>query len=282
MLAQRRGQRQFDVIGESLLPLFESEGARLDEGSRTAVAYEVAAAFNKSKLSAELIAKRNLEPTELAKHVLASHAIAAQPFSDTEKAFYQRIIEESCAYIVDIASQLPAFTEQTFAEVLKREDQIIIRTDQILQEVRRIREQLDPMTEAGRFEEDYRKGVARNLDALQLLGVDASSANRRHRLSVAYIALSVEQKPQSFSKNEHLTLSMAVDASKDAEDEIERERVSVDEALGLSRCLLIRGLAGSGKTTLLQWIAVNSATNSFGEHLSDWNDTIPFFIRLRQ
>src|SRR2546421_5821152 len=61
VLAQRRGQRQFDVIGEkigeNLLPLFESEGARLDEGSRTAVAYEVAAAFNKSKLSAELIAK---------------------------------------------------------------------------------------------------------------------------------------------------------------------------------------------------------------------------------
>src|SRR5437879_3646243 len=56
-LAQRRGQRQFDTIGEkvgeSLLPLFEIEGAHLDEGSRTAVAFAVAEAFNKLKLSSE-------------------------------------------------------------------------------------------------------------------------------------------------------------------------------------------------------------------------------------
>ena len=69
-LAQRRGQRQFDAfgekVGESLLPLFEGEGARLDEGSRIAVAHKVAAAFNKSKLSSDLLAERNLEPTDLA------------------------------------------------------------------------------------------------------------------------------------------------------------------------------------------------------------------------
>jgi len=73
-LAQRRGQRQFETIGEkvgeSLLPLFQSEGASLDEGDRTAVALAVAEAFNKSKLSSSLLAKYNLEPTELAKHVL--------------------------------------------------------------------------------------------------------------------------------------------------------------------------------------------------------------------
>jgi hypothetical protein len=73
-LAQRRGQRQFDTIGEkvgkSILPLFEIEGARLDEGSRTAVALAVAEAFNKLKLSSELLAKHNLEPTKLAKHIL--------------------------------------------------------------------------------------------------------------------------------------------------------------------------------------------------------------------
>ena len=58
-LALRRGQRQFDIIGEkvgeSLLPLFEIEGIHFDEGSRIAVAYEVAAAFNKSMLSSALL-----------------------------------------------------------------------------------------------------------------------------------------------------------------------------------------------------------------------------------
>src|SRR5712691_7186394 len=75
-LAQRRGQRQFETIGEkvgeSLLPLFEIESARLGEGDRTAVALAVAEAFNKSKLSSELLVQRNLEPTELAKHVLTT------------------------------------------------------------------------------------------------------------------------------------------------------------------------------------------------------------------
>src|SRR5712692_7143337 len=92
-LAQRRGQRQFETIGEkvgeSLLPLFESESARLDEGDRTAVAIAVAEAFNKSKLSSELLAERNLEPTKLAKHVLTTQPTATRDFSAAGTALYQ-------------------------------------------------------------------------------------------------------------------------------------------------------------------------------------------------
>src|SRR6266516_7799651 len=40
MLAQRRGQRQFErigeMVGENLLPIFEREGAGLDDNSKTA------------------------------------------------------------------------------------------------------------------------------------------------------------------------------------------------------------------------------------------------------
>ena len=57
--------------------------------------------------------------------------------------------------------------------------------------------------------------------------------------------------------------------------------ISVDEALAHSQRLFIRGLAGSGKTTLLQWIAVTSASQSFKKPLENWNDTLPFYIRLR-
>ncbi|MFL5698561.1 MAG: NACHT domain-containing protein, partial [Ktedonobacteraceae bacterium] len=289
-LAQRRGQRQFDTIGEkvgeSLLPLFEIEGAHLDEGSRIAVAHEVASAFNKSKLSSELLAKRNLEPGELARYVLAGHSIAAQPFSDAEKAFYQRIIEVSCAYIVDIASQLPAFTERTFAEVLKREDQLLARTDEILQEIRHVREQLNPVVATERFEIDYRLSIARKLDELQLVGADVSLPNRRHRLSVAYITLSVEQKSDQkiplLEKNEIPAHPVVAEAPEDHQENISSNIVSVDTALTRSHRLLIRGLAGSGKTTLLQWIAVKSATKTFEGQLSDWNDRLPFYIRLRQ
>ena len=45
---------------------------------------------------------------------------------------------------------------------------------------------------AARFEEDYRRAVIRKLDELELFGVDAPATSRRHRLSIAYITLSVE------------------------------------------------------------------------------------------
>ena len=285
-LAQRRVQRQFDTIGEkvgeSLLPLFEIESARLDEASLTAVALAVADAFDKVKLSSELLVKHNLEPTKLAKQVLTTNLAGIQLFSETEKAFYQRIIEESCAYIVDIASQLPSFTEKTFAEVLQRDDQIITSVNKILQEVRRIRDKVDPMTEAGRFEEDYCKTVARKLDELQLFGTNLSNASRRYRLSVAYVTLSVAQKSPLITKTEHNIGIVKAEASEDAYTEAILDRVAVDTALARSRRLFIRGPAGSGKTTLLQWIAVKSSSRSFSGYLSDLNNTLPFFIRLRQ
>ncbi len=284
-IAQRRGQRQFETIGEkvgeSLLPLFQSESAHLDEGDRTAVALMVAEAFNKSKLSSNLLAKYNLEPSALAKHVLATQPAATRDFSESATTLYQRIIQESCQYIVDIASQLPAFNEHTFAEVLKREDQLTNRAEQILQEVRRIREWLNP-TAVGHFEEDYCKAVVRNLDEIQLFGTDISNANRRHRLSIAYIQLSVEQKTSELFNNNKETHVISTNLVEGAKDEVARDITLVENILAHSRYLLIRGEAGSGKTTLLQWIAVKSASKSFDKQLSDWNGTFPFYIRLRQ
>ena len=73
VLAQRRGQRQFETIGEkiaeNLLPLFQMEGIRLKENSRTAVAQAVATALNKSRFTSQLLVEHNLEPTKLAKHI---------------------------------------------------------------------------------------------------------------------------------------------------------------------------------------------------------------------
>src|SRR6266568_895282 len=146
LFAQRKGERQFadvgDKIGQSLLPLFEIEGARLDDNERTAVALAVAETFNRAKLSSELLAERNLQPAQLVQYMLSVHSITSYYFGEAAAELYKRIIKESCTYIVDIASRLPSFTEHTFAEVLKREDQIIAKTDEILEELRRMREQL--------------------------------------------------------------------------------------------------------------------------------------------
>jgi hypothetical protein len=260
LLAQRRGARQFETIGEqvgeSLLPLFQAEGAGLDDGDRTAVAMAVVATFKRSKISSELLTKRDLEPIQLAHYMLNVNPDATRDFSEAATELYRRIMKESCTFIVDIASQLPTFTERSFAEVLRRENQLIGISQDILEMLRKIREQLDPMVEAERFEIEYRQAVARNLDVLQLIGVDVSLPNRRHRLSVAYITLSVTQTVASLFS----TIEPPTDIAK---DELTRMVIFVDAMLASTSRLLVRGFAGSGKTTLLQWIAVRAATKSF-------------------
>src|SRR5881227_1517354 len=86
LFAQRKGERQFadvgDKIGQSLLPLFEIEGARLDDSERTAVALAVAETFNKAKISSELLAECNLQPTRLAQHMLFVHSITNYHFGE--------------------------------------------------------------------------------------------------------------------------------------------------------------------------------------------------------
>src|SRR5260370_37435696 len=68
--AQRRGQRQFEEIGEqvgeNLLPIFEKDGANLDEESRTAVALAVAETLN--TVSSAILAQHNYAPAALPKN----------------------------------------------------------------------------------------------------------------------------------------------------------------------------------------------------------------------
>src|SRR5260370_12488149 len=91
-LAQRRVQRQFDTIGEkvgeSLLPLFEIESARLDEASLTAVALAVADAFDKVKLSSRWLVNLNLEPTKLPKQDLTTNLTGIQHYSEPAQHIY--------------------------------------------------------------------------------------------------------------------------------------------------------------------------------------------------
>src|SRR6266702_2082024 len=135
-ITRRRAQRQLeeigDKVGESLLPIFEKEGASLDEASRTAIAFAVAETLNTA--SSEVLAQHDLDPSKLASYLLA-HPVAAQYFNETEQLLYQSIISRSCHYIVAIASGLPTFTEHTFAEVLKRESQLLKIAEQTLRAV---------------------------------------------------------------------------------------------------------------------------------------------------
>jgi hypothetical protein len=290
VIIQQRAKRQLEGIGErvaeSLLPVFEIEGVHLDEGSRNAVAMAVVKTLENARIGPLMLAKQDLDPTRLTKYLIESYSNTTRHFSVTETALYQRILSEVCQSAVDIASEFPAFTEQTTAEVLRRESQLLNVAERILEEVHRIRqsdEKMNPAAEVGRFEIDYRRAVIRKLDELELFGVDISTASRRYRLSVAYVTLSVQQRALTTSRSAHHASAMAIHyQDTNGRNEDGGTSLIVEEALSQSRLILIRGLAGSGKTTLLKWVAVHSASRDFQEPLSNWNDTIPFFIRLRQ
>lgn len=194
-LTQTRMARQFEAIGErvaeTLLVLFEAEGVNISENGRTAVAIAVANTLDKSGIDTELLAEKNLEPRLLAAFLTKSNPHATRDFSEPERALYERGIQEASQYIVDIAAQLPQFNERTFSELLKRQNQLQNVADQILDEVSRIRADThQDDRQSAVFEVEYRRAVIRNLDELQLFGVDASQASRRHKLSVAYVTLS--------------------------------------------------------------------------------------------
>jgi len=269
IIAQRRGERQFEAIGEkvveNLLPLFDESS--LTEDSKVFVAQEVAKTINQVNITSAVLAKSNLDPSELLKYFYDSNPEIISNFSKEQNDLYQYVLKESADYILDISSQFPHFTERTLCEILKRENLLIDRAEKILKEVRQIRKgsRLANIEEdLARFEEEYRRSVVRNLDTMELFGIDTSASNRKYPLSVAYVSLSVLQKIEVSNKEE------------------ERFVKPVNDILADSQRIIIRGQAGSGKTTLIKWIAVNSAGQTFNEQLAELNNFIPFMIPLRQ
>jgi len=272
ILAQKRGGRQLEEIGErialNLIEFFERDGASVPENEKTAIGLAVADSLERADIGPDLLARQNLEPSELSKHILNRSPEQSQDFSSNGRALYARIIFECSQNIVDIASQLPHFTEQTFAEVLSREAQLLDLAKKILTEVKSIKDSSvlqNVGLEAARFEGDYRVAVVRALDKMELFGVDVSRTSQRYSLSLAYISLSLQKT-----------------AEETAGPEIEKDALSLEQALADSKRVIVKGPAGSGKTTLLHWIAVRCSSKTFTDGLEDWNTAVPFFIRLRQ
>ena len=313
-IAEKVAQDAFEVV--------ELTGIELSSTQQRVVVDVAGEVLNRCvsdpEFGASLLAQHSLEPSQLSawfnQHTLPPVPEGAAPpddptrgFDDDQKTLYNRLLYDAAQYIVDLGSQFPSFTEKTLSEVLQRQDQITGKADMILEEVGRIRASLqdDSATEAA-FEEKYRRAVIRRLDELQLFGVDVASTSKRYRLSVAYVTLLVERErtkekqtksqkasrgrqpsglhdDESGSKKDPKADAFgSPDTDDDDEEFDDRETVPVDEALASTERLFVRGPAGSGKTTLLQWVAVMSASRSHTGALAEWNDRVPFFIKLRE
>ena len=271
VLAARKGAREFESIGDkvaaSLEPVFRSHQFNIKHQQEIyeLVASEVSAAISATNISTKLLASINYDPIKLAERMHRCRSTAKSQFNEHELALYNRAISMTAQHIVNIASDLPDYTKANFTEILLRLDSFQVQLDQIVDGLKRVFTTslaANSNVRYADFETNYRASVIRSLDNLYLFGADVNRRIKRYRLTVAYVSLHVE------TDETHETGEL-------------NERVSIDTSLSKTDRSIVLGEAGSGKTTLLQWIAVSSASNNFGHELSEWQDTLPFFVRLR-
>jgi len=283
ILAQQRTKRQFESIGESVsqnvYSLFHHE-AKINENSQIAIVHKVSYVLNNSAIDTKLLVAENLDAEKLANYFKKLHPRITQDLSYVETGLYERILFEVCHNIVDLASELPAFSENVFSEILQREDILINKTDSVIVEVRWLAQLIEKLVltpdetskkkllDAGteKFENQYRRFVLRNLEMTELLPFNVSRSSRHQGVSIAYVSLEVETRFHKQLKN--------VQGSEITMD-LDRTIINYPR-------LFILGDAGSGKTTLLQWIAIRAASRSFSKPLEEFNSYLPFFIPLRR
>jgi ABC-type multidrug transport system fused ATPase/permease subunit len=257
--SRNEADRQLAAIGEraagSLQFIFETEGKSLLIQDQEAVAELVAETLDPGQISAELLVRKDLDPIQLAAHFVSQVHERLILLPTLRVDLFKRVIEEASQSIIDIARELPNFTERTFAELLRQERVLLDAAARILQGLERIRSQVgDPAAESAKFETEYRRAVARNLNKMELFGVDLSRTSRSHSLSVAYISLDVGRSVDGSETS--------VEVSEEEDEERESVVQSVETMLVENKRTLIKGPAGAGKTTLVRWIAVRAASRS--------------------
>src|SRR5260370_1074029 len=167
--ARKEADRQLAAIGEkaaeSLLFIFETEGKILTADDHEAVAKLVAQTLDRSKITPDLLVRKDLDPIQLARHFLSEIDEQLVLFPQPRAKLVTRVIEGASQSIIDIARLLPNFSERTFAELLRRDRLLIEATQRTLDGLERIRSQAkeDQAADAAKFETEYRRALARNL-----------------------------------------------------------------------------------------------------------------------
>lgn len=260
-LEQRRTRRVFEqleeVLAERLQPLLAYEFGQLDDAEQQATVDAVRKTFDEAALTDEDLFAFDLDAGYLDRYLRRAVPDIQQRYALNEagRAFYDRLLRECCACLVQLTSTLPTFQRGALTELLRRESEVLERTRMVLARLPERRSVDD-------FETDYRGQVITALDRMRFYGVSVAEQSRRYSLSVAYVDLTVSTDEFAGPQN---------DTTFAEPTESGATMFQADELLTRTSRLLIRGEAGSGKTTLLQWIAVRSATDG----------RLPFFLRLR-
>ena len=273
--------RRMAAIGEavavSMLPVLSD--AQLDNNGRVVVLRELLLTLDQANIGSEHLIESRLDPQRLATFLTNARPTATATLTASQTAVYRRLLSQASLSIRCSAAEIAGYTTLRDASLLQDQELLLSRVEALIRQ---------PNEACARFEAKYREVVQRELDKLELFGVRRlAAATKRQSLSVAYVTVQVdrnrEQRFSSDSDNQLLQkLLGSIPETVELPEREQRVTGPIDDVLVRERRIVVRGDPGSGKTTLLQWIAVTSAAKKFSGALGLWNNTIPFFIRLRQ
>ena len=268
-LQRRKVQRIIDscvdVVAEKTLSLLSGEFQGIPSNEVAAALLAVHEVFETSQVDLEQLVRLDLDPARVRKELepATPRVLAGAALSDAGQVIFDRVLFESSAHLVEVATTLP-LDNLGFRELLRRGTQIQEDLKSVLMRMPRNREDDD-------FTTDYMRNVVNKLDRMELFGVTLNEATRRYPLSVAYMSLNVRPPAEKDQARSSASIVRPVSTS-----------MRVEDALAGGKRILLIGEAGCGKTTLLRWLAVGSARGSLPSALADWNDSIPYHLPLRQ
>jgi uncharacterized protein YcgI (DUF1989 family)/serine/threonine protein kinase len=162
--------------------------------------------------------------------------------SQSGREFYEKALGRTARFLVEIATLLPTFQAKATSESLTRLRRAVDGIEKAvssLTSVEKVVALLNPEDKARQYETNYRQAVCKNLDGIELFGVDVPGAIRKVPLTKTFVSLSV---------------STGIRDIETIPSDLVLERMGHG-----SNRLLIRGAAGSGKTTLMRWAAIQAA-----------------------
>ncbi|SCF15190.1 NACHT domain-containing protein [Micromonospora coriariae] len=267
-----------DQIEQRLIKTWDGKFRYLDKEERKACIQAVIAHITLRRTSDRDLFEADMDAVKLAQNLRRAYgSLSPHGLSDEGEAFFDRLLVDSCDYLIRVAQLLPDFGPRVDVEILGR---LTALSDEVRQVLARMPRSVRTNTvdEDASFLQSYLSFISEDLDTLDLIGVDAPDDPKRATLSVAYLGLTVSASRPRPARESGTGRHWFGSQGKGGE----HQRSRIEDALGKNRLTVIRGEAGSGKTTLLKWLAVTAARSSFVDSLVGWNSLVPVLLTLRR
>ena len=198
--------------------------------------------------------------------------------SAASESLYSQLLDSACLHILHFFTQRSAFVARTLVAQSRRLDELITRTDLLL-------ERLTSRTaQDADFEERYTRYIASKHSSLTIYGIDLNESCD-WPLDTAYLSLQAtrdaEHEFRPLTPDEKLMFAGATFTGA-TNTTLPSAPQPVEQALAGHERVLLRGVAGSGKTTLVQWLAVTTARQErLTGQLAHLMGRLPFVLPLR-